>query len=62
MIVMEEIQSVVREAAKFFTDRTAVGRIREKGLFDYVTAVDEAVQQYIQEKPETLCPDIQFMG
>lgn len=62
MITMEEIKGVVREATKFFTDRTAAVRIREKGLYDYVTAVDEAVQQYIQEKLEALCPDIQFMG
>lgn len=62
MIEMEEIQGVVREAAKFFTDRAAVGMIREKGLYDYVTAVDEVVQQYMQEKLEALYPDIQFMG
>lgn len=61
-IEMEEIQGVVREAAKLFTDRSAVGMIREKGLYDYVTAVDEAVQQYIQEKLEALYPNIQFMG
>ena len=61
MVVLEDIQGVVREAAKFFTDRAAAGRIREKGLYDYVTAVDEAVQQYIQEKLEALYRDIQLV-
>lgn len=62
MIVMEEIQSIVREAAKLFADRTAAGIIREKGVCDYVTVVDEAVQCFIQKKLGKLYPHIQFIG
>ena len=62
MIVMEEIQGVVREAAKLFADRAAARKIREKGAYDYVTAVDEAVQHFMQEKLGKLHPHIQFMG
>ena len=62
MITVEGIQSVVREAAKLFADRTAAKTIKEKGAYDYVTAVDESVQCFIQEKLGVLFPQIQFMG
>lgn len=52
MILIEEIQTVVREAAK----------IKEKGAYNYVTAVDNVVQLFLQEKLQTLYPNIQFMG
>ncbi|MBQ8038882.1 MAG: inositol monophosphatase, partial [Lachnospiraceae bacterium] len=62
MIVMEEIQGVVREVAKLFADRAAAGKIREKGAYDYVTAVDEAVQHFMQKKLGELYRHFQFMG
>lgn len=56
------VQDVVREAANLFLDRAAVKQTREKGAYDYVTAVDEAVQGFMQQKLGELYPEIQFMG
>ena len=62
MILLKEIQGVIREAAELFLDREAAAKIKEKGAYNYVTAVDEAVQSFMQEKLGTLYPNIQFMG
>ena len=62
MIEIEKIQMIVREAAKLFSNRVAAEQIKEKGTFDYVTSVDEAVQMNIQKKLYELYPEIQFMG
>ena len=56
------VQKIVRNAAKLFTDRNAAGQIKEKGVYDFVTAVDEAVQRYIQTELQNLYPEIQFLG
>lgn len=56
------VQGVICEAAKLFLNRTAVKKTREKGAYDYVTAVDEAVQRFMQQKLSELYPHIQFMG
>lgn len=62
MIEINEILNIVREGAKYFSDRAAAKEIKEKGVSDYVTAVDETVQRFIQQKLEILYPQIQFMG
>lgn len=62
MIDITKIEPIVREASRLFADRQAAGRIREKGVYDFVTAVDEAVQQFMKEKLGELYPDIQFLG
>lgn len=49
MIEIYLVEKIVREAAQLLLDRTAVRQTREKGAYDYVTAVDEAVQKFIQE-------------
>ena len=59
---MTAVQKIVREAAKLFANREEVQRIKEKGAYDFVTAVDEAVQQVICKELENLYPQIQFMG
>lgn len=59
---IEKIQVIVRDAAKLFADRNAAASIVEKGHCDYVTAVDEAVQEYVRSRLEELYPQIQFMG
>ena len=56
------VQKIVRNAAKLFTDRNAAGQIKEKGVYDFVTAVDEAVQDYLQTELQKLYPEIQFLG
>lgn len=62
MVDINLIENIVREAAKLFADRDAVGRSKEKGVADYVTAVDEAVEQFMQQKLGEAYPHIQFMG
>ncbi|MBR4138407.1 MAG: inositol monophosphatase [Lachnospiraceae bacterium] len=62
MVDMMAVQKIVREAAKLFANREEVSRIKEKGAYDFVTAVDEAVQSVICKELEKLYPQIQFMG
>lgn len=62
MVDILEIQELVREAAKLFSNREATHQIKEKGACDYVTAVDEAVQKFMQQELRELYPQIQFMG
>ena len=62
MIDYKKIQEIVRQAAKLFADRECVGCIKEKGMYDFVTAVDEAVQNFIQKELQVLYPEISFLG
>lgn len=62
MIDYKLVKQIVRQASKLFTDRESAGRIKEKGMCDFVTAVDEAVQNFIQKELQLLYPDILFMG
>ena len=59
---MLAVQQILKEAAKLFANREEVNRIKEKGAYDFVTAVDEEVQKYIGEKLQKLYPQIQFLG
>lgn len=62
MVDIIKVQEVVREAAKLFSNREATGQIKQKGAFDYVTAVDEAVQEFMKQELGKLYPEIQFIG
>ena len=62
MIDYKKIQEIVRQASKLFTDRESAVRIKEKGMYDFVTAVDEAVQNFIQKELQILYPEILFLG
>lgn len=62
MIEILKVQEIVREAAKIFSNRNAAEQIKQKGVFDYVTAIHEAVQEFIQKELSDLYPQIQFMG
>ena len=62
MVDIQKVLEVVREAAKLFADRSAAHQIKIKGACDYVTAVDEAVQNFMKQKLGELYPHIQFMG
>ena len=53
MIEILKVQEIVREAAKIFSNRNAAEQIKQKGVFDYVTAIDEAVQEFIQKNFRT---------
>lgn len=62
MVDILKVQQIVREAAQLFSDRQATAQIKQKGAFDYVTAVDEAVQEFIKQELGKLYPEIQFIG
>lgn len=59
---VEAVKAVVKEAGKLFRDREAAGHTKTKGVADYVTEVDFAVQQFIYGKLQELYPEVQFMG
>ena len=62
MIDLIIVQKIVHNAAKLFTDRNAAGNIKVKGAYDFVTAVDEEVQKYIQSELQRIYPNIKFLG
>jgi len=57
-----KVKDIVVEAGKLFQDREAAGNARMKGIADYVTEVDMAVQQFICGKLQEVYPGAQFMG
>ena len=59
---VKELEELLRKAGDLFQDRTAAGRTKAKGVADYVTEVDVAVQQYIQAQLEQKYPQIQFLS
>lgn len=60
--LIEQAVKAVLEAGKLLTDPAAVRNIRSKSETDYVTDVDLAVQELLQERLAALAPEIQFMG
>lgn len=56
------LEQLLRSAGKLFQDRTLAVQTREKGVADYVTAVDYEVQQYIRTQLEEKYPHIQFLS
>ena len=61
-INMEQVIDIVKEASNLFADREAAEHTTVKGKADFVTEVDVAVQNYIQERLEKLYPQIQFLS
>ena len=59
---IEQIIDIVKEASQLFADREAAEHTTVKGKADFVTEVDVAVQNYIQERLENLYPQIQFLS
>lgn len=57
-----ELEQLLCDAGDLFQDRTAAGHTRAKGVADYVTEVDYAVQQYIRTRLEQKYPQIQFLS
>lgn len=58
----EELEALLKKAGKLFADRNAAAHTREKGVADYVTEVDFAVQQFIRGRLEKLYPEVQFLS
>lgn len=59
---IEELEALLKKAGKLFADRNAAAHTREKGVADYVTEVDFAVQQFIRRRLEELYPEVQFLS
>lgn len=58
----EELEALLKKAGKLFADRNEAAHTREKGVADYVTEVDFAVQQFIRRRLEELYPEVQFLS
>lgn len=59
---IEKVIEIVKSAKPLFMDRDNSQKVDAKGVADYVTAVDFAVQNYLQEKLKEAYPQVQFMG
>jgi myo-inositol-1(or 4)-monophosphatase len=58
----EVVVDLVRKAGSMLLDRDEAHQVTVKGLADYVTKVDFAVQSFLQQELAGLYPDIQFLG
>ena len=61
-INIEELRQLLEEAGALFSDRKAAAHTTTKGVADYVTEVDFAVQQFIRGHLEQRYPQIQFLS
>ena len=59
---LQTVCGIVEQASQLFLDRKAAEQTTKKGLADFVTKVDLAVQQYIRQRLEALYPQIQFVS
>ncbi|MDE7355717.1 MAG: inositol monophosphatase [Rikenellaceae bacterium] len=59
---IQRIISLVKETKEIITNREMASRVKEKGVADYVTQVDVAVQDFLKKELYILAPDIRFLG
>ena len=59
---IQRIISLVKETKRIITNREMAAHVKEKGVADYVTQVDVAVQDFLKKELYILAPDIQFLG
>lgn len=59
---IRRIISLVKETKEIITNRDMASHVKEKGMADYVTQVDVAVQDFLKNALHTLAPEIQFLG
>ncbi len=59
---IQRIISLVKETKGIITNRDMASHVKEKGVADYVTQVDVAVQDFLKKALHTLAPEIQFLG
>lgn len=59
---IQRIINLVKEAKGIITNREMAAHVKEKGVADYVTQVDVAVQDFLKKELYILAPDIQFLG
>lgn len=60
--MMERVLEIVKRAKETCINREQALEITEKGLANFVTAVDTHVQEFMREELAKLDPEIQFMG
>lgn len=56
------IIEIVKEAGKIVFDESLISNISIKGDFDFVTAVDTAISDFIKKELKIVTPDIGFMS
>ena len=59
---VQKIISLVTKTQGLIKNREMAAHVKEKGLADYVTQVDIAVQDFLKKELLALEPDIQFLG
>lgn len=59
---IQRIISLGKETKGIITNRDMASHVKEKGVADYVTQVDVAVQDFLKKALHTLVPEIQFLG
>lgn len=59
---IQKIISLVAKTQGLIRNREMASHVKEKGLADYVTQVDIAVQNFLKKELFSLAPDIQFLG
>lgn len=59
---IQEIISLVTKTQGLIKNREMASHVKEKGLADYVTQVDIAVQNFLKKELFALAPDIQLLG
>ena len=57
-----QIVQMVRKAGALLADPNAVRTVAAKSQTDYVTNVDTAVQNLLQDQLYALDPEVQFLG
>lgn len=59
---IDKIIGLVKETRGIIMNREMAGHVKEKGLADYVTQVDCAVQDFLNTRLHDLYPSIGFLG
>ena len=59
---IQKIISLVTKTQGLIKNREMAAHVEEKGLADYVTQVDIAVQNFLKKELFVFAPDIQFLG
>ena len=59
---MDELIELVKKTKAIAIDRRSAHNISVKGVADFVTKVDTAIQEFMRSRLKELYPDIQFMS
>lgn len=60
--LLEQVSQAVCRAGALFGHRDMAEQIRQKGVTDFVTQVDLAVQEQLRRDLKAIAPEVQFMG